>query len=169
MNSLSNARAARLWFHLESFSKSDCVVPLPSLSIACIHGDMSLPAIITFGRQGTLPTASFLDHAARSFFKNPENQKRLDEFEASAKGSGHDYRVGCLVTDWPSKTSIYIYIYQHTEFDDCGMLGQSLAIHQILTIFDHSSYGGVHKRCTPEIDTSFLEMLAFWWPESPHL
>ncbi|CAK9087478.1 unnamed protein product [Durusdinium trenchii] len=29
----------------------------------------------------------------RSFFKNPENQKRLDEFEASAKGSGHDYRA----------------------------------------------------------------------------
>ena len=29
----------------------------------------------------------------RSFFKNPENQKRLDEFQSSAKGSGHDYRV----------------------------------------------------------------------------
>ena len=34
-----------------------------------------------------------VSHAARSFFKNPENQKRLDEFEASAKGSGHDYRA----------------------------------------------------------------------------
>lgn len=69
----------------------------------------------------------FLDPGARSFFKNPENQKRLDEFEASAKGSGHDYRVGCLVTDWlcnrdcnsePALTII-------AEFDYWGILGES--------------------------------------------
>ncbi|CAJ1407382.1 unnamed protein product [Effrenium voratum] len=29
----------------------------------------------------------------RSFFKDPSNQKRLDEFQANAKGSGHDYRA----------------------------------------------------------------------------
>ncbi|CAE7949618.1 unnamed protein product, partial [Symbiodinium sp. KB8] len=29
----------------------------------------------------------------RSFFRNPENQKRLDDFESTAKGTGHDYRA----------------------------------------------------------------------------
>ncbi|CAE6964678.1 unnamed protein product, partial [Symbiodinium sp. CCMP2456] len=28
-----------------------------------------------------------------SFFRNPENQKRLDDFESTAKGTGHDYRA----------------------------------------------------------------------------
>ena len=52
---------------------------------------------------------------ARSFFKNPENQKRLDEFEASAKGSGHDYRaphpdgIKTLAMDWPTADEFFIH------------------------------------------------------------